>query len=57
MEAAITFMVITTPLCDSPSGIYILIGFSVKTSADPQIFHQLAPSCQVAVLRFSDLHK
>ena len=57
MQAAITFMVVITPLCNSPSGMYILIGFSLKTSVGPQIFHQVAPFCQVAVLRFSDIHK
>ena len=41
MEAAITFRAVITPLCNSPSGMYILIGFSVKTSAGRQIFHQL----------------
>ena len=30
MEAAITFMVVITPICTSPSGKYILIGVSVK---------------------------
>ena len=45
MEAAITF---------SPSGMYILIGFSVKTSAGRQIFDQVTPFCQVVFLRFSD---
>ena len=54
MEAAITFMVVITPLCNSPSGTYILVGFSVKTSAGRQIFHQVTLFCQVAVLRFSD---
>ena len=53
MEAAITFMVVITPLCNSPSGKYILIGVSVKTSAGRQIFHQVTLFCQVAVLRFS----
>ena len=41
MEAAITFMVVITPLCYSPGGMYILIGFSVKTLAGRQIFHQV----------------
>ena len=41
MEAAITFMVVITPLCNSPSGMYILVEFSVKTSAGRQIFHQV----------------
>ena len=57
MEAAITFMVVITPLCNSPSGMHVLIGFSVKMSAGRQIFHQVGPFCQVAVLRFSDIHK
>ena len=57
MEAAITFMVVITPICNSPSGKYILIGVSVKTSAGRQIFHQAALFCQVAVLRFSDIDK
>ena len=57
MEAAITFMVVITPFCNSPSGMYILIGFSVKTSAGSQIFHHVAPFCQVAVLRISDMLK
>ena len=56
MEAAITFMVVNTPLCNSPSGMYILIEFPVKTSAGLQIIHQLASFCQVAVLRFSDIY-
>ena len=45
-----------TPLCNSPSGMYILIGFSVKTSAGRQIIHKVASFCQLAVLRFSDIH-
>ena len=57
MQAAIAFMVVTTPLFNGPCGMYVPIGFSVKTSAGPQIFHQVAPFCQVAVLRFSDRHK
>ena len=57
MEATITFMVFTTPLCNSPSGMYVLIGFSVKTSAGRQIFRQAAPFCQVVVVCFSDVHK
>ena len=57
MEAAITFMVVITPVCNSPSGMHILIGFSVKTLAGRHIFHQVGPFCQVAVFRFSDIHK
>ena len=55
MVTAITFMVVITSLCNSPSGIivsrgepsinyggmYVLIGFSVKTSTGRQIFHQV----------------
>ena len=57
MEAAVTFMVVITPLCNSPSGVYVLIGFSVKTSAGRQIFHQIATLCQVTVFRCSDIHR
>ena len=57
IEAAISFMVVITPLCNSPSGMYILIWFSVKTSVGRQIFHEVGPFCQVALLRFSDIHK
>ena len=57
MEAAITFRVVISSLCNSPSGMYILIGFSVKTSAGRQINLHVAPFYQVAVLRFSDIHK
>ena len=46
-----------TPLCNSPSDMYILIGISVKTSADRQIIHQVASFCQLAVLRFLDIQK
>ena len=57
MEAAIAFMVVIAPLCNSPSGMYVLMGFSVKMCVGRQIFHQVAPFCQVTVLRFSDIHK
>ena len=46
-----------TPLCNRPSGIYILAGFSEKTSPGRQIFHQVAPFYQVPVLPFSNIHK
>ena len=46
-----------TPLCNRPSGIYILAGFSEKTSPDRQIFHQVAPFYQVPVFPFSNIHK
>jgi len=42
-----------TPLCNRPSGIYMLTGFSKKTSLGRQIFHQVSPFCQVAILPFS----
>ena len=57
MEAAITFMVVITPLISSPSGMHILIGFSVKMSAGRQIIHQVASFSHLAVFRFSDMHK
>ena len=43
-----------TPFGNRPNGIYILTGFSEKTSPGRQIFHQVAPFCQDAVLTFSN---
>ena len=57
MQAVITLMVVITSLCNIPSGMFVLIGFSVETSAGRQILHQVVPFCQVAVLGFSDIHK
>ena len=44
-------------LCNRPSDIYSLTGFSEKVSLGRQIFHQVAPYYQVAVLPFSKIHK
>jgi len=52
----LVFCLYVTLLCNRPSGIYILTGFSEKTSPGRQIIYHGAPFCQVNVLPFSSIH-
>ena len=45
------------PLCNKPSGIYILSGFLKRTLICRQFFHHVAPFCGIAVSRSSKIHK
>ena len=47
-----------TPVCNRPSGTYILTGFEKKKSQGRQIFHQVASFCQVVrCFPYSNIHK
>jgi len=52
----LVFCLYVTLLCNRPSGIYILTGFSEKTSPGRQIIYHGAPFCEVNVLPFSSIH-